>query len=183
MPERRPCASVSSTASTLLAAILLHASDTVVPSGIVSALDSLSFLTVLSPLQPTEETPKIIQRLRTKGEKERKEGFAGSVCLRQLAGGGGLGGGLPVPVGGGGGGVVGLAGGRRRRAAPRPAARRRRRRGGAHGGARRGKEVSAAAAAAGELGEQVEWKWELRLRFSCDSAWVFCASTLQVSNY
>lgn len=38
-----------STASTRRAAILLQASDTVVPSGTVRALDSLSFFTVLSP--------------------------------------------------------------------------------------------------------------------------------------
>uniref|UniRef100_A0A0A9DJK8 Uncharacterized protein n=1 Tax=Arundo donax TaxID=35708 RepID=A0A0A9DJK8_ARUDO len=50
MPESRPLASVSSTASTRLAAILRHASATVVPSGIVSAFDSRSFLTVLSPV-------------------------------------------------------------------------------------------------------------------------------------
>jgi hypothetical protein len=50
MPESRPPASVSSTASTRLAAIRRHASEIVVPSGIVSALDSRSFLTVLSPL-------------------------------------------------------------------------------------------------------------------------------------
>lgn len=49
MPESKALASVSSTASTRLAAILRQASDTVVPSGIVSALDNLSFLTVLSP--------------------------------------------------------------------------------------------------------------------------------------
>ncbi|WVZ54087.1 hypothetical protein U9M48_004950 [Paspalum notatum var. saurae] len=55
MPDSRPLASVSSTASTRLAAILRHASETVVPSGIVSALDSRSFLTVLSPLtKPTK---------------------------------------------------------------------------------------------------------------------------------
>ena len=56
IPERRPWASVSSTASTRLAAIRRHASDTVVPSGIVNALDRRSFFTVLSPLP--KETSK-----------------------------------------------------------------------------------------------------------------------------
>lgn len=51
MPESKALVSVSRTASTRRAAIRRQASDTVVPSGIVNALDSLSFLTVLSPLK------------------------------------------------------------------------------------------------------------------------------------
>lgn len=50
IPDSNALASVRRTASTLRADILLHASETVVPSGIVSALDNLSFLTVLSPV-------------------------------------------------------------------------------------------------------------------------------------
>lgn len=50
IPESSPLESVSKTASTLLWAILLQASDTAVDSGIVKAFESLSFFTVLSPL-------------------------------------------------------------------------------------------------------------------------------------
>lgn len=52
MPDSKALASVNKTASTRRAAILRQASETVVPSGMVSALDNLSFLTVLSP--PTD---------------------------------------------------------------------------------------------------------------------------------
>lgn len=52
IPDSKALASVNKTASTRRAAILLQASDTIVPSGIVRALDNLSFLTVLSP--PTD---------------------------------------------------------------------------------------------------------------------------------
>lgn len=48
MPERRALVSVRRTASTRREAILRHASRTVVPSGMVRALDRRSFLTVLS---------------------------------------------------------------------------------------------------------------------------------------
>jgi len=48
MPESIPLASVSSAASTRLAAILRHASDTGVASGSVSARAKRSFFTVLS---------------------------------------------------------------------------------------------------------------------------------------
>ena len=76
MPERRPWASVSSTASTRLAAIRRHASDTVVPSGIVSALDSRSFFTVLSPLGKQAQTNSKSNLWRSRLETEatkRKE--------------------------------------------------------------------------------------------------------------
>jgi len=49
IPDSKALESVSKTASTRRAAILRHASKTVVPSDIVRAFDSRSFLTVLSP--------------------------------------------------------------------------------------------------------------------------------------
>lgn len=128
MPERRPLTSVSSTASTRLAAIRRHASDTVVPSGIVSAFDSRSFLTVLSPL--TKPTPgQHFGQDRGGKQQKREEAFG---RLRDVVGRGGLGGALPVSVGGSGGGIIRLAGGgRRRRTAARASFLR-------HGGSRAG---------------------------------------------
>ncbi len=52
IPESKALASVNRTASTRRAAIRRQASETVVPSGMVSAFDNLSFFTVLST--PTE---------------------------------------------------------------------------------------------------------------------------------
>ena len=49
IPESKAFESVNKTALTRRAAIRLHASETVVPSGIVRAFDNLSFFTVLSP--------------------------------------------------------------------------------------------------------------------------------------
>ena len=62
MPDRRPWASVSSTASTRLVAI-------------ISALDSLNFFTVLSPLPKPKKpvkTQSLVVPIRTE-VKERKE--------------------------------------------------------------------------------------------------------------
>ena len=53
MPERRALESVRRTASTFLRAILRQASKTVVPSGMVMALDNRSVLTVLSVFEET----------------------------------------------------------------------------------------------------------------------------------
>lgn len=49
IPESKALESVSNTALTRRAAIRRQASDTVVPSGMVRALDNLNFFTVLSP--------------------------------------------------------------------------------------------------------------------------------------
>lgn len=122
MPESRPPASVSSTASTRHAAIRRHASETVVPSGIVSALDSRSFLTVRSPLTKPGP-PSTLVTAEGRGRNPRK--YKASADLRGVVGGCGLGGDFAVAVavgdGGGGRGIIGLgpAGGRGRR---RPAA-------------------------------------------------------------
>jgi hypothetical protein len=81
MPESRPWASVSSTASTRLAAIRRHASDTAVASGIVSVLDSRSFLTVLSPLYNSNKKIQSFGRPVRGEAKNWKEGEQSLVLL------------------------------------------------------------------------------------------------------
>jgi hypothetical protein len=62
IPHNRALESVSSTASTLREAILRQASYTVVWSGMVSALDSLSLLTVLSPVNDLRNIARFLSR-------------------------------------------------------------------------------------------------------------------------
>jgi hypothetical protein len=81
MPDRRPWASVSSTASTRLAAIRRDASYTVVPSGIVSALDSLSFFTVLSPLTKQIQSSVIPIQIKVNVEKTKHRGAYGRLLV------------------------------------------------------------------------------------------------------
>ena len=67
MPESIPLASVSSAASTRLAAILRHASDTGVASGSVSARAKRSFFTVLSGVSAAD--------LRTRAHAEHRDQY------------------------------------------------------------------------------------------------------------
>lgn len=71
IPASRALESVSKTASMRRAAMRLQASETVVPSGMVSALDNRSFLTVLSPPSSlTEEKRLDLKRKRKNRGKE-----------------------------------------------------------------------------------------------------------------
>ena len=71
IPESRALESVSKTASMRRAAMRLQASETVVPSGMVSAFDNRSFLTVLSPPSSLTEE-KIIIKNEKLGLRERE---------------------------------------------------------------------------------------------------------------
>lgn len=60
IPESKALESVSNTALTRRAAIRRQASDTVVPSGMVRALDNLNFFTVLSPEMELTKWNKVV---------------------------------------------------------------------------------------------------------------------------